>query len=181
MSSHPDLPSVQAAKAANAVLRAPEPQQPEPHQPEHALAAALALCEALRAKYHDLYHHAPVSYLTVLPQGEIVETNLAAEKLFGLSANALVGRDVRSLFGEGGARDVGALFNRLQGSVCDVFAYEVLLNTQPIPRYVNIQARVYQDPVLLESRVSVMLMDVSALKSAKEDVCRAISGFGPLI
>lgn len=144
------------------------------------LADTLALCDALRSKYHDLYTHAPVTYLTVSPQGKIFEANIAGGKLFGMSPSALTGRDVRALFCEEGLQDVGALFNRLQGSTEDVFAYAVQFKKQPIPRYVNIQARAYQDPVLGENRVSVVLMDVTALKSATEDVCSAISDFGRL-
>lgn len=139
------------------------------------LAETLALCEALRVKYHDMYNFAPVGYLTISPLGKIFEANIAGGAMFGLSPESLVGRDVRTLFCADAMKDIGALFHQLREAKGDVFAYSVLLQTQPLPRYVNIQARPYEDPVLQEDRVSLVLMDVMTFQPVTADACHAIS------
>lgn len=52
--------------------------------------------EISRSKYFDLYDLAPVGYCTVNELGLIVQTNLTATSLFGISRSALVMRPFRS-------------------------------------------------------------------------------------
>lgn len=46
--------------------------------------------DAARARYFDLYNQAPVGYLTVSESGRVLEANLTATTLLGLSGNELV-------------------------------------------------------------------------------------------
>lgn len=144
------------------------------------LEESLALSEAMRAKYYDLYNFAPVAYLTVSPVGRIFEANIAGGLLFGTSPESLVGQDVRALFTGAAMLDIAALLNRLPHAPGDVFAHSVMLNERTVPRYVTIQARAYMDPVLQQPRVSLVLMDVTALKTATDDVCSVINDLGAL-
>jgi PAS domain S-box-containing protein len=144
------------------------------------LDRSLALSEAMRAKYYDLYNFAPVAYLTISPDGKIFDANIAAGVQFGITPESLVGRDLRALFTGAAMVDVAALLNRLEHAKGDVFAHSVMINERTVPRYVNIQARAYTDPVLQQPRVSIVLMDVTALKAATEDICSVISDFGKL-
>lgn len=54
------------------------------------LRRALAALEASQARYFDLYHLAPVGYLTLDEQGLILEANLTAAELLGLPRKSLI-------------------------------------------------------------------------------------------
>jgi two-component system sensor histidine kinase/response regulator len=57
--------------------------------------------EEARARYFDLYHLAPVGYLTVADTGFIVESNLHAATLFGATNSALSGSTFSKLVAPG--------------------------------------------------------------------------------
>ena len=92
------------AQAAQAALK-PEPLSPEVtqrmlhelqvHQIElelqnEALRRAQAELAAGRARYFDLYDQAPVGYVTVSDKGLILEANLTAATLLGVTRGALL-------------------------------------------------------------------------------------------
>ncbi len=54
------------------------------------LRRAQAELDAEQARYFDLYNLAPVGYVTISEQGLILETNLTAATLLGMSRSALV-------------------------------------------------------------------------------------------
>jgi PAS domain S-box-containing protein len=62
-----------------------ETQNEELRRTQVALAAA-------RDRFVDLYDFAPVGYLTLNPQGEVLEANLTAAELLGLPRQQLLGR-----------------------------------------------------------------------------------------
>jgi PAS domain S-box-containing protein len=66
--------------------------QIELEQQNEQLRGAQQALEASRARYYDLYEHAPIGYLTLSPAGLIQEANVAAAGLLGLSQGALVER-----------------------------------------------------------------------------------------
>jgi len=53
--------------------------------------------EASRAKYFDLYDMAPVGYFTISEEGLILEANLAAATMLGVSRNAFVDKFLSSV------------------------------------------------------------------------------------
>lgn len=57
-----------------------------------SLLLAQADAEANRAQYEDLYKHAPVSYVTLGPHGDIAQLNRTARQLLGVPAGLLDGR-----------------------------------------------------------------------------------------
>ena len=48
--------------------------------------------EIFRSRYADLYDFAPVGYLTLNKQGQIVDLNLTAAKLLGMERGRLVNK-----------------------------------------------------------------------------------------
>ncbi len=56
-----------------------------------ALRQSQGALETARDRYLDLYEFAPVGYLTLTPNGQIAEANLAAAALFGRDRKMLVG------------------------------------------------------------------------------------------
>lgn len=50
--------------------------------------------DASRARYFELYDLAPVGYLTLCEKGLIVETNLTAAALLGISRNVMIGKPI---------------------------------------------------------------------------------------
>jgi PAS domain S-box-containing protein len=75
-------------------------------QNEQLREAQLEL-EASRARYQQLFDHAPVGYLTLDRAGRITEANLAAVRLLGLPRNRLVNRRLSSFMG----REDGDVFH----------------------------------------------------------------------
>ncbi len=64
-----------------------------------ALRDAQEELESSRERYVELFDLAPSAYLTLEPDGRIVEANLAAERLLGQERTALLGRRVQTLVG----------------------------------------------------------------------------------
>ena len=56
----------------------------------------------------------------------------------------------------------------------------MLVEKKPVPRYIDGQGRVYIDPTSQVKRIRVVLMDVTALKMATDDVSNVITNFGDL-
>jgi PAS domain S-box-containing protein len=154
------------------------------------LAEAFAHVNALRAKYQDLYESAPAGYFTLSVDGKILELNGRAARLLGQSPRDLMGRSLREFFSETclAAADKLLAAAREGGesgeSGEEVFApsLEIRRNRQ-LPLYVNAQARMYKDPLTEEAGIRLVMMDVSTLKMATEDVIHAMeqaSGWGGL-
>ncbi len=151
------------------------------------LAEAFAHVNALRAKYQDLYESAPVGYFTLSVDGTILELNGRAASLLGQNPSDLTGRNLREFFSENclAAADKLLAAAREGGeSGQEVFAPSLeIRRARHLPLYVNTQARVYKDPLTGESSIRLVMMDVSALTMATEDVIHAMdraSGWGDL-
>jgi len=60
------------------------------------LASTQLQLERERARYRDLFEHAPVPYIVTDPAGTIVDANIAAATLFGPDADRLRGKPLQS-------------------------------------------------------------------------------------
>ncbi|MEF8799073.1 MAG: PAS domain-containing protein, partial [Candidatus Bipolaricaulota bacterium] len=56
----------------------------------------------MKEKYVDLYHSAPISYLTLNEKGEVLDANLTAAKKFQTQKEHLIGEDLHSYVVEEG-------------------------------------------------------------------------------
>ncbi len=148
------------------------------------LAEAFAQANELRAKYQDLYESAPVGYFTLSMDGKILELNGRAAMLLGQSPNALTGRNLREFFGATCAASADKLLAAAQESSEEVFSSSLeVRRTRQLPLYVNAQARMYKDDLTGKASIRLVMMDVSALKMATDDVIHAMdmsSGWGAL-
>jgi PAS domain-containing protein len=155
--------------------------QVELEMQNEALVEALNEADELRMKYHDLYDFAPVAYLTVTTMGSILEANLEATKMLGLSRGKLLNRRLQEFFDPTALPEVHQFFSSLTATTQKINARcLLLLDDKPIPHYVDAQGRIYVDPLSHVKRIRVVLMDVTALKLATDDVVNVISGFGDL-
>lgn len=89
-------PSLQtlAPEAMQQLTHELQVHQIELEMQNHELRRAQLELEVSRARYFDLYDLAPVGYLTVGESGEILEANLSAATLLGLSRHQLVKRQI---------------------------------------------------------------------------------------
>jgi PAS domain S-box-containing protein len=146
-----------------------------------ALVEALNEADELRMKYHDLYDFAPVAYLTLTSMGAILEANLEATKMLGLTRGKLLNRRLQEFFDPGALPYIQQFFSDLCESTQKVTVQSLqLVDKKPIPRYIDAQGRVYIDPLSHVKRIRIVLMDVTALKMATDDVFKIVSNFGDL-
>lgn len=142
------------------------------------LTQTLTEVNALRAKYLDLYDFAPVGYFTLDTQGNIVELNLRAAKLLDHERTSLVGRPLREFFDPQALPRLDAFLTTAEYSPAEVFA-EALPSLRSksmlVPSYVNAQARAFVEPQSGQKRIRLVLMDVTALKVATDDIAKVIT------
>jgi PAS domain S-box-containing protein len=142
------------------------------------LTQTLTEVNALRAKYLDLYDFAPVGYFTLDTKGNMVELNLRAAQMLGVERKRLIGRPLREFFDPQALPRLDAFLTTAEYSNDEVFA-EALQSMRSksmlMPMYVNAQARAFVDPQSGQKQIRLVLMDVSALKTATDDVLRVIT------
>jgi PAS domain S-box-containing protein len=142
------------------------------------LTQTLTEVNALRAKYLDLYDFAPVGYFTLDTKGNILELNLRAAKMLGQERKQLVGRPLREFFDPQTLPRLDAFLTTAEYSHDEVFA-EALQSMRSksmlLPTYMNAQARAFVDPQNGQKQIRLVLMDVTALKTATDDVVRIIT------
>jgi len=142
------------------------------------LTQTLTEVNALRAKYLDLYDFAPVGYFTLDSKGNIVELNLRAAQMLGKERKMLVGRPLREFFDPRALPRLDAFLTTAEYSQEEVFA-EALQSLRSksmlLPMYMNAQSRAFVDPQNGQKQIRLVLMDVTALKIATDDVVRIIT------
>ncbi len=141
------------------------------------LTQSLTEVNALRAKYLDLYDFAPVGYFTLDTQGIIIELNLRAAKLLGQERRSLVGRPLREFFDPQALPRLDAFLSTAEYSQDEVFAEalpSLRSKSKLMPMYMNAQARAFVDSQSGQKLIRLVLMDVTALKIATDDVARVI-------
>ena len=137
-------------------------------QNEELLATNREL-DALRAKYQSLYEAAPVGYLTLSAAGNVLDCNVKALQMIGLDHTAVLKRPLRERF-EAASRPA---FDTLLSAGTEA-AELVLRRPRQIPMYVRAQARTLQLPHHDGLLFLFVMMDVSALKFAIDDIASVI-------
>lgn len=130
---------------------------------------------AMHARYHDLYDFAPVAYFTIDSERRIVEANLAGARLLGLDRGRLPKRRLAEFLH---ANSLVA-FEQLAGRalIHDTLLEEALV-IQPQAAeavHVKVQARRVDEPT--GGHVRLVMMDVSALRLANEELARSLENF----
>ncbi len=138
------------------------------------LRESLVQTQLLKAKYHDLYEQAPVGYFTLSGSGDILESNRLGASLLGLPAAELRGRPLRAFFSDDALPALDRLLQQARHSEDDAVAHHLRVRKkQAMPLYVNAQAHAFTDPAG-QTTLRLVLMDVSALKMATDDVVQTI-------
>lgn len=137
----------------------------------------LAQTQLLKAKYHDLYDLAPVGYFTLSAAGEIIESNRLGASLLGLAPSELAGRPLQAFFSDDALPALDRLLSearQAQAGAKDAVARHLRIRKkQAMPLYVNAQAHAFKESGR-ETTLRLVLMDVSALKMATDDVVQTI-------
>jgi PAS domain S-box-containing protein len=126
--------------------------------------------EVSRARYFDLYDLAPVGYCTLSEQGLILEANLTASALLGVARSALLRQPfTRFILPE----DQDAyyrlhkkLFAAGEAQGCELR----LLCALATPFWARVEATVARDVGSNAAIRRIVLIDISALKRAEEDL-----------
>ncbi|MGM0951421.1 MAG: PAS domain S-box protein [Pseudomonadota bacterium] len=82
------------------------------------------------AHYRSLYEQAPVAYLIVANDGEIIESNQAAGVFFGVPSTALIGRAMASLLASGQENTLSTLIRQSREQSQDAVTGSVTLPDQ---------------------------------------------------
>jgi|GEM_PF-5061077 len=131
--------------------------------------------DALRSKFQALYESAPVGYLTLSTSGHVVDCNAKALEMLGLDHASVLKRRLRDSFESASLRLFDALLLQAseEGSAT---ANEELMLRRPkrIPMYVRAQSRTLRLPHHDANLYLFVMMDVSALKFALDDMATVI-------
>ena len=136
-------------------------------QNDELRASQLAL-EVARERYFDLYDLAPIAYCTLSASGLIVQANLAAASLLGVTREALVGKPLSRFI----ASECADFFHRQRQQLIENGVPLVgelrLLNGLPTPTWTRLEGRLaLQADGTPELRV--MLIDISERKRFEDE------------
>jgi PAS domain S-box-containing protein len=92
LTDHPEMDSVDPARPVEAFLHELQVHQIELEMQNEELRRAQQSIEETRDRYVDLYDFAPIGYFTLNRAAVIVEANLTAAELFGLTRQELLNR-----------------------------------------------------------------------------------------
>lgn len=130
---------------------------------------------ALHARYHDLYDFAPVAYFTIDGDRRLVEANLAGARMLGQDRARLPQRRISEFVHPNSL----VVFEQLLGRAMmkDTLLEDALVvrpqNAEPV--HVKVQARRVDGTN--GGQVRLVMMDVSALRRANEDLAHSLETF----
>ncbi|MDR3414509.1 MAG: ATP-binding protein [Formivibrio sp.] len=136
-------------------------------QNEELRASQFAL-DVARERYFDLYDLAPIAYCTLSVSGQIVQANLAAANLLGVTREALVGKPLSRFIGNEYAdlfyQKRQQLIENGVALVCELR----LLNGRNAPTWTRIEGRLAQQADGTPE-LRVMLIDISERKRFEDE------------
>jgi PAS domain S-box-containing protein len=131
----------------------------------------------LNARYHDLYDFAPVAYMTVGTDRKLVELNLAAARLLGRERGVLPGKRLADFVHATSHVAFERLLARTFTSNDLVEEALVMQARGGQPVYVKAQARRFESLDDAAPLARLVLVDLTALKSANDELANALERF----
>ncbi|EEF25308.1 conserved hypothetical protein [Ricinus communis] len=142
------------------------------------LTQAYLEAQALRDKYWDLYDYAPVGYFTLSFLGDILEMNLCAAGMLGKERGALIGHRLGDFIHPDSLHAFSQFLVEASESQADVCANNLILRrNQNEPIYVETRGRAFDQEHNADKKIRVIMMDVSALKFATDELQHAFQKF----
>jgi len=130
--------------------------------------------DALRTKYQSLYEAAPVGYVTLSAAGNVLDCNAKALRMLALDYAEVLKRPLRDRVDPPSRAAFDALLAEAAQVDATAAAELVLRRTRQIPMYVRAQARALHLPHHDGQLFLFVMMDVSALKFAIDDIASVI-------
>ncbi|MGZ5007313.1 MAG: EAL domain-containing protein [Methylobacter sp.] len=171
LSSNESLPH-----SAEMLLQELREHQVELEMQNEALQRAGAALEASHKRYLNLYEFAPVGYLTLTPEGNIVELNLTAAQLLGEDRENLVNRHFTHLVAPEDSDRCYLLLKNTHKHEADHKIVELKLKRHDS----YFHARLDCLPAMTDDRTPIMrviLTDITANKHAEEELRIAAVAF----
>jgi len=138
------------------------------------LARAYVEAQELQKKYLDLYDFAPVGYFTLSTKGEIQELNLSAASMLESTRDALIGRHLRDFISQESLQAFIDFLDRASEANDEVSASHLALRRGGNGvLFVEARGRAFESDSAQprkENRIRVVMMDVSALKFATDEL-----------
>ena len=123
--------------------------------------------ETARLRYFDLYDLAPVGYCTLNAQGLILEANLMAAKIFGVSRSDLVSKSISNFIFKGD-QDIYYLHRKRLTATAEPQSYELrIINNSGQPIWININAT-YEKGISGIPLLRKVITDISERKYAEQ-------------
>jgi len=142
------------------------------------LSQAYLEAQALRDKYWDLYDYAPVGYFTLSFLGDILEMNLCAAGMLGKERGTLIGRRLGDFIHPDSLHGFNQFLAEASEAQDDVCANNLILRrSESEPIYVETRGRAFDHEHTADKKIRVVMMDVSALKFATDELQHAFQKF----
>ncbi len=144
------------------------------------LTQAYLEAQSLRDKYWDLYDFAPVGYFTLSALGEILELNLCAASMLGKDRSTLINRRLGDFIHPDSLQSFNNFLKDASESKDEVSANNLILRRETDSIYVETRGRPFESNFTQppeDNRIRVIMMDVSALKFATDELQNAFQKF----
>lgn len=145
------------------------------------LSQAYLEAQALQEKYLDLYDFAPVGYFTLSSTGLILGLNLCAASMLKKERSLLINRQIREFIAPESLEMFNQFLNAADQHTDDCLASHITLQRgENDPMCIEIRGRSFEsdfhNPEQV-NRIRVVMMDVSALKFATDELQNSFQKF----
>jgi PAS domain S-box-containing protein len=131
--------------------------------------------EAQRARYFDLYYSAPASYCTVSEKGLILQANIAATILLGISYNASIKRPILQFISSEDQDNYYLLCQQILRSRKPLGCELQMVKNDGTPFWVNLMATMHYVDNSQEFRI--VLIDITERKQMQEELRKSEEKF----